>query len=103
MSFVFCQVPKCISLKLEKIAANGSRNALWKETRLLSRDPNLEFLALKDDNGQRLHNPEQTIEHTAHYFEGLFTPKPIPYHPYYVGERPWNCRFYLIWALHIVK
>ena len=22
---------------------------------------------------------------------------------YYVGERPWNCRFYPIWALHIVK
>ena len=78
-----------ISKKLEKITADGSMNLLWREKRLLTRNPTLEALVIKNDAGKRLYNPDETIDQHTHYFKGLFKAKEFPYHPYhtYIQEK----------------
>ena len=62
---------------------DGSKNALWQETRRLSRNPALESLALKNEQGQRIYDPEGIKELHAGYFQSLYKPKPHSYHPYH--------------------
>ena len=49
----------------------------------MSRDPALESLALKNDQGVRVYDPDSIKEHTALYFEGLYKAKPYDHHPYH--------------------
>ena len=72
-----------ISRKLDKIMNDGSKNALWQETRRLSRNPTLESLALKNEQGQRIYDPEGIKELHAGYFQSLYKPKPHSHHPYH--------------------
>ena len=72
-----------IKEKLEKIATDGDRNALWKEKRIMTRNPTLESLIVKNDEGKRLYNPIEIKEQTAHYYETLYKEKPHDPHPYH--------------------
>ena len=65
-----------ISQKLEKIMNDGSKNALWHETRRLSRNPALESLLMKNEQGQRIYDPKGIKELHAGYFQSLYKPKP---------------------------
>ena len=56
---------------------------IWKEKKLLTRNPTLEFLALKNEAGQRVTCPTEMIRTTADYFRNLYTTKSFPYHPYH--------------------
>ena len=69
--------------KFDKIIADRSRKTFWNEKKKLSRDPVLESLTIKDQNGQRQYHPEAVKEHTARYYESLYTSKPFPYQPYH--------------------
>ena len=69
--------------KFKKIIADKSRNAFWKEKRLLSRNPVLEALVIKNEKGQRLFSPEEVKEGTVSYYQNLYKKKviePLPYH-----------------------
>ena len=69
--------------KFQKIIGDKSRNSFWKEKRRVSRNPVLESLIIKDENGRRLFNPEEVKEGTASYYENLYKKcyvDPLPYH-----------------------
>ena len=72
-----------LSEKIEKITADSSKNALWGIKRHFSRDPTLECLSIKNDQGIRLYDPEGYKEQHAHYFESLYKAKQFTYHPYH--------------------
>ena len=72
-----------VTARLEKIMADKSKNGLWAEKRNMSRNHTLEALVIKNDNGERLYNPEEIKEEKANYFENLFKTKEFPYHPYH--------------------
>ena len=55
-----------ITEKLEKITMDGSQSSLWREKRHMTRDPILESLVIKNDEGERLYTPEAIKEQTAH-------------------------------------
>ena len=69
--------------KFIRIAADKSRNTFWKEKKRLSRDPTLDALTIKDNNGNRQFHPDSVKRHTALYYEKLYQGKiydPQPYH-----------------------
>ena len=69
--------------KFERIAADKSLNTFWKEKKRITRDPVLEALTIKDENGYRQFNPNSVKKHTALYYEKLYqgkTHQPQPYH-----------------------
>ena len=69
--------------KFERIAADKSMNTFWKEKKRITRDPVLEALTIKDENGYRQFHPDSVKKHTAHYYEKLYqgqTHPPQPYH-----------------------
>ena len=72
-----------ITEKLEKITSDGSQSSLWKEKRHMTRDPMLESLVIKNDEGERLYTPEAIKEQTAHYYENLYRKKQFAPHPYH--------------------
>ena len=63
--------------------ADNSKNALWNEKRIMSRNHTLESLVIKNDKGERLYNPEEIKDEKANYFENLFKAKEFPSHPYH--------------------
>ena len=69
--------------KLEKIVSDRSKNSFWKEKKKMSRDPVLQALTIKDDNGLRQFQPESIKHHTAQYYQNLYREKPYPARPYH--------------------
>ena len=69
--------------RFEKIAFDTSLNTFWREKKRITRDPVLEALTIKDENGNRQFNPNSVKKHTALYYEKLYQGKfhlPQPYH-----------------------
>ena len=60
-----------------------SRNTFWKEKKKMSRNPVLESLIIKDEQGMRQYDPEKIKEHTAKYYENLYKKKDTTPHPYH--------------------
>ena len=71
--------------KLEKIKNDKTGKLLWKEKKIVTRNPALETLTIKDDKGQRQYLPEDIKETTAKYYESLFKKKQFPHHPYHLS------------------
>ena len=69
--------------KFQKIINDTTGNSFWKEKKRLTRDPILELLTVKDENGARQYTPDDIIETTARYYENLYAKKDFPYHPYH--------------------
>ena len=72
-----------ITKRLEKIIADSSRNAFWRDVKAVSRDPLTESLVVKDANGIRQFHPEAIKEASAQYYESLYKKKFFQYHPYH--------------------
>ena len=72
-----------IKHKLDKIAADKSKRSFWQEKKKLSRDPVLQALTIKDNNGLRQFQPEAIKYHTAQYYQNLYRAKPFPLRPYH--------------------
>ena len=72
-----------IKRKFEKIKNDRTGHALWKEKKIVTRNPALETLSIKDDKGQRQYRPEDIKETHAKYYENLYKKKDFPYHPYH--------------------
>ena len=72
-----------IKRKFEKIKNDNTGKSLWKEKKLVTRNPALETLSIKDNNGQRQYLPEDIKKTTADYYENLYKEKLFPYHPYH--------------------
>ena len=72
-----------IENKFKKIIADKSRNAFWKERKRLSKNPVLESLIIKNNQGQRLFNPEDVKEGTASYYRSLYKKKEVAHMPYH--------------------
>ena len=58
-----------IQQRFERILADKSRTTFWKEKRAMTRNPVLESLIIKDDQGRRIYSPEGIKETNAQYFE----------------------------------
>ena len=69
--------------KLEKILQDKSRNSFWKEKKLMTRNPALESLIIKNDQGKRIYEPSRIKEQTAKYYENLYKMKPYTTHPHH--------------------
>ena len=69
--------------KFEKMINDKSRNTFWKEKKKMSRNPVLESLIIKDEQGMRQYDPEKIKEHTAKYYENLYKKKDTTPHPYH--------------------
>ena len=82
-----------ITNTFERIIADKTWRTFWKTKKTLVRNPTLDFLALKNDAGQRVTDPTEIVEVTAAYFENLYKAKIFPNHPYHqtVAE---NIRIY---------
>ena len=69
--------------KLERIVNDKTGNTFWKEKKKIRRDPVLELLTVKDENGVRQYTPDDIKETTARYYENLYAKKDFPHHPYH--------------------
>ena len=72
-----------IKKKLENITQNSNQNALWKEKRRVLRNPTMECIIVKDNEGNRHYDPSSIKENIACYYEGLYSKKEYAYHPYH--------------------
>ena len=58
-------------------------NGFWKERRHMKRDDGADWLIVKDENGKRGMDPDVNKEIIARYYESLYSPGNIPFHPYH--------------------
>ena len=72
-----------IRKRFERIKNDKTGKSLWKEKKIITRNPALETLSIKDDKGRRQYLPEDVKETTAKYYENLYKEKVFPYHPYH--------------------
>ena len=72
-----------IEAKFMKIIADKSQSTFWKEKKKLTKNPVLESLIIKDENGRRLFSPEEVKEGTAKYYQDLYAKKLILCRPYH--------------------
>ena len=72
-----------IENKFKMIVADRSQSTFWKEKKKLTKNPVLESLIIKDENGRRLFSPEEIKEGTARYYQDLYAKKPIMSRPYH--------------------
>ena len=69
--------------KLEKIANGPNQNALWKEKKRVLRNPMMECMIVKDNEGKRQFEPNLIKENVASYYENLYSMKEYTFHPYH--------------------
>ena len=72
-----------IRQKFERIKNDKTGKSLWKEKKIITQNPALVTLSIKDDKGRRQYLPEDVKETTAKYYENLYKTKVFPYHPYH--------------------
>ena len=72
-----------IKEKLEKIANEPNQNALWKEKKRVQRNPMMECMIVKDNEGNRQFEPNRIKENVASYYETLYSMKEYTFHPYH--------------------
>ena len=72
-----------VQLKFEKMIESKSSDIFWKERKKMNRDTSMELLVTKNEEGDRLYDPEKNQENIARYYEKLFGKQNKPYHPYH--------------------
>ena len=72
-----------ITAKFEKIVNDKSRISLWDEKRRMTKNHTLDYLIVRDPNGQKQFHPDGYKQTTANYYEGLFKRVPFQPHPYH--------------------
>ena len=72
-----------IANSFQRIITDKTWRTFWRTKKTIVRNPTLDFLALKNNTGQRVTDPNEMIEVTADYFENLYKAKPFPNHPYH--------------------
>ena len=90
----YCEIKENITsmitqerLEMNKEKFNKSRKMFWKEKKRISKNPTLESLTIKDNNGMRQYEPEAIKEHTALYYENLYKSKLFETQPYHnIGD-----------------
>ena len=65
------------------ITNDKTGKTFWKVKKNLTRDPIIESLTVKNNEGVRQYTPEGIKETTAAYYENLYSKKEFPYHPYH--------------------
>ena len=60
-----------------------TRLIFWKERKRMSRNQTNECLTVKDDRGERVHDPSDIKQTTARYYENLYAIKPTRTHPHH--------------------
>ena len=60
-----------------------SRTQFWNEIKNGNRDPPSTWISLKDENGERLIDPEKIKKRAAQYYTDLFAKRDTPHHPYH--------------------
>ena len=60
-----------------------SSDIFWKERKKMNRDTSMKLLVTKNEDGDRLYDPEKNQENIARYYEKLFGKQNKPYHPYH--------------------
>ena len=75
---------KKITHRFEKIMEDRSKNAFWKEKKKMTRSTILEYLIIKNEQGERIFDPKSIMEETAKYYQNLYKEKPLPYHTYHM-------------------
>ena len=70
--------------KFHLITSDNSRTSFWKEKRKMSKNPLLESLTIKDNQGYRVYSPQHFKEVTATYYENLLKKKDIPARPLHI-------------------
>ena len=72
-----------ISHKFQKILKDKTWRTFWREKKTITRNPALDFLALKNESGNRVYCPNEIKKTTADYFKNLYKRKTFPFHPYH--------------------
>ena len=72
-----------ISHKFKKIINDKSWRAFWREKKTLTHNPTFDFLALKNETGNRVYCPSEIKKVTEDYFKNLYKCKTFPFHPYH--------------------
>ena len=70
-----------IQHKFIKISEDKSQKTFWKTKREASKNPVLEAMIVKDENGNRVYSPGQIKEVTAGYYRDLYKKKEIVKRP----------------------
>ena len=72
-----------VSQKFERIMADKTGHAFWREKKSLTQNPLLNSLTVKNKDGIRQYDPTAVKETMADYFENLYKAKQFPYHPHH--------------------
>ena len=73
-----------ITHQFEKMVNSCNDLGFWRVVKYQKRDHLGGWMAVKDDNGNQILNPDDQKEYIAKYFENLFSPdKSLPFHPYH--------------------
>ena len=70
-------------IRFNRIINDTTGKAFWKEKKNITRDPTLDMLTVKNNDGVRQYTPEGIKETTATYYENLYSKKSFPFHPYH--------------------
>ena len=68
--------------RFEKMMEHGV-NGFWKERKAINRDDGADWLIMKDENGQRVFDPERNKDIIADHYEKLYSKGDPPHHPYH--------------------
>lgn len=69
--------------RLQRMEGEHVQGQFWKERKLMKKDETSSWLITKDDQGQRIYDPELNKENIANYYEQLFSKIPRDHHPYH--------------------
>ena len=63
---------------------SGNNDGFWKERRKIQRDETTDWMVTKNDEGQRLYDPEENKRNIANYYENLYKREVVKPHEYHV-------------------
>ena len=75
---------KKIMQQFEKMIDSCNDIGFWRLCKNQKKDQLENWVAVKDENGHQILNPDEQKEYIAKYFESLFSPdESLPFHPYH--------------------
>ena len=72
-----------VKKKFEKMIEEANQGGFWRERRRLNKDEASQWMATKDEDGQRILDIEGNKENIARYYEKLYKETPSIPHPYH--------------------
>ena len=73
-----------IQKRFIKINEDRSRKSFWREKREASKNPALEAMTVKDENGNRVYSPMQIKKVTANYYRNLYKKQQNEQRPFHI-------------------